>query len=185
MVLKIWLRDFPGGPVIKNLPSNAGDEGSIPGWGIKIPHGVGAPEPTGQNSEPALSRATEACALQLGRSPHVLQLEKAHALQWRPSTAKTKNRNPWLLVSQWSRRTTGGSSCLILAPRMFVLFLNSWLGPCESYNYSVFPIWLAVTKTLQSSWARWVNWYPGKFITLYSVPLHFVLMFGSFLFFQW
>ena len=32
--------DFPGGPVIKNLPCNAGDAGSIPGWGTKIPHVV-------------------------------------------------------------------------------------------------------------------------------------------------
>ena len=24
---------FPGGPVVKNLPANAGDSGSIPGWG--------------------------------------------------------------------------------------------------------------------------------------------------------
>ena len=30
-------RDFPGGPVVKNLPCNAGDVGSIPGWGTKIP----------------------------------------------------------------------------------------------------------------------------------------------------
>ena len=30
--------DFPGGPVVKTLPSNAGGEGSIPGWGAKIPH---------------------------------------------------------------------------------------------------------------------------------------------------
>ena len=30
--------DFPGGPVVKNLPCNAGDKGSIPGWGTKIPH---------------------------------------------------------------------------------------------------------------------------------------------------
>ena len=28
--------DFPGGPVVKNLLSNAGDMGLIPGWGIKI-----------------------------------------------------------------------------------------------------------------------------------------------------
>ena len=33
--------DFPGGPVVKNLPSNAGDAGSIPGWGTKIPHAAG------------------------------------------------------------------------------------------------------------------------------------------------
>ena len=24
--------------MVKNLPSNAGDVGSIPGWGTKIPH---------------------------------------------------------------------------------------------------------------------------------------------------
>jgi len=29
------------GPVVKNLPSNAGDVGSIPGQGIKTPHGKG------------------------------------------------------------------------------------------------------------------------------------------------
>ena len=31
-------RDFPGGCVVKNLPCNAEDVGSIPGWGTKIPH---------------------------------------------------------------------------------------------------------------------------------------------------
>ena len=31
-------RDFPGGPVVKNLPSNAGDVDSIPAQGTKIPH---------------------------------------------------------------------------------------------------------------------------------------------------
>ena len=30
-------RDFPGGPVVKNLPFNAGDIGWIPGRGTKIP----------------------------------------------------------------------------------------------------------------------------------------------------
>ena len=33
--------DFPGGPVIKNLPFNAGDTGAIPGWGTKIPQAMG------------------------------------------------------------------------------------------------------------------------------------------------
>ena len=32
--------DFPGGPVVKNLPSNAGDVGLISGEGTKIPHAV-------------------------------------------------------------------------------------------------------------------------------------------------
>ena len=30
------LRDFPCGPVVKNLPFNAGDVGSVPGEGTKI-----------------------------------------------------------------------------------------------------------------------------------------------------
>ena len=30
--------DFPGGPVVKNLPSITGNMAAIPGWGIKIPH---------------------------------------------------------------------------------------------------------------------------------------------------
>ena len=32
--------DFLGGPVLKNLPCNAGDLGSIPGWETKIPHAM-------------------------------------------------------------------------------------------------------------------------------------------------
>ena len=32
--------DFPGGPVVKNLPCNAGDAGLIPGQGTKIPHAL-------------------------------------------------------------------------------------------------------------------------------------------------
>ena len=34
-------RDFPGGPVVKNLTYNAGDSGSIPGQGTKVPHAAG------------------------------------------------------------------------------------------------------------------------------------------------
>ena len=33
--------DFPGGPVVKNAPSDAGDAGSIPRQGNKIPHAMG------------------------------------------------------------------------------------------------------------------------------------------------
>ena len=36
----IILRDFAGGPVVKNPPSNAGDMGSVPDQGTKIPHTV-------------------------------------------------------------------------------------------------------------------------------------------------
>ena len=39
-------REFPGGPVVKTSPSNAGDVGSIPGLGAKISHASG---PKNQN----------------------------------------------------------------------------------------------------------------------------------------
>ena len=38
-------KDFAGGPVVKNLPTNAGDAGSIPGQRIKIPHATGQLSP--------------------------------------------------------------------------------------------------------------------------------------------
>ena len=37
-MVKIVMRDFRGGPVVKNPPSNAGDTSSIPGQGSKILH---------------------------------------------------------------------------------------------------------------------------------------------------
>ena len=40
------MRDFPGGPVVKTLPSNAWGAGSIPGGVDNIPHASG---PTNQN----------------------------------------------------------------------------------------------------------------------------------------
>ena len=51
------MRDFSGGPVVRNLPSNAEDMGSIPGWETKIPHAL---------EEASLCTATrEVCTLSL------------------------------------------------------------------------------------------------------------------------
>ena len=44
-------RDFPGGPVVQNPPSNAGDVGSIPAWGTKILHAVGQLSPCSTTTE--------------------------------------------------------------------------------------------------------------------------------------
>ena len=48
--------DLPGSPVVKNVPSNAGDVGLIPGRETKIPHameqlspGTATPESTHHN----------------------------------------------------------------------------------------------------------------------------------------
>ena len=38
--IKLHERDFPSGPVVENPPCNAGDSGSIPGWGTKIPQAL-------------------------------------------------------------------------------------------------------------------------------------------------
>ena len=37
-ITKIIFEVFPGGPVVKNPPADAGDTSSIPSWGTKIPH---------------------------------------------------------------------------------------------------------------------------------------------------
>ena len=63
-----WPGDFPGGPVVKNPLSNAGDAGSIPGRGTKIPHAA---------------EQVSACALE--PSHHN---ERYHMSQLRPDAAK-------------------------------------------------------------------------------------------------
>ena len=47
-----WEGAFPGGSVVKNLPSNARDEGLIPGGGTKIPHAMGQLSPRSQLESP-------------------------------------------------------------------------------------------------------------------------------------
>ena len=52
--------DFPGGPVVKNLPSNEGDTGSIPVQGNKSPHAMMQLESLhAATTEPLRSRALE------------------------------------------------------------------------------------------------------------------------------
>ena len=91
--LKIW--DFPGAPVVKNLPANAGDTGSNPSPG-KIPHATEQPSPGATTTEPMCPGAfvpqqekppqRESFTLQQETSPLWLHLEKAHAQHQRPST---------------------------------------------------------------------------------------------------
>ena len=60
----VLLWDFPGGPVVKNPPSNAGDAGSIPGRGAKVPQAAGQLSLCAATTEPLC------CKLQ---SPHALE----------------------------------------------------------------------------------------------------------------
>ena len=45
--------EFPSGPVVKNLPFNAGNTGSIPGLETKIPHAPEKLTSSATNREPA------------------------------------------------------------------------------------------------------------------------------------
>ena len=49
--------DFTGGPVVKNPPCNAGDAGSTPGRGTKVPHAVEQLSLSVTTTEPACSGA--------------------------------------------------------------------------------------------------------------------------------
>ena len=42
-------KDFPGGPMVKNLPASAGNMGSVPGPGIRIPSAMGQLNPCATN----------------------------------------------------------------------------------------------------------------------------------------
>ena len=100
--------NFPGYPVVKNLPANAGDVGSIPALGrshrLCNPHSracalqlLSSPTITPEACAPQglCSTTGEATAVRspcttMKSSPCPPQVEKAHAQQQRPSTAKIK-----------------------------------------------------------------------------------------------
>ena len=98
---EIQLRDFPGGPVVKNLPSNVGDVGLIPGQGTKIPHAAGqlslrttTTELTCLNERVRVSQTTEpthpgAWAPKLEReNPHTTTTEKPSCRNEKPTSQR-------------------------------------------------------------------------------------------------
>ena len=76
--------DFLGGPVVKNLPTNAGDAGLIPGRGTKIPHAAGQLSPCATTTE--LARLNERARMPQTMEPTgpggcVPQLQSPRALE--------------------------------------------------------------------------------------------------------
>ena len=66
----IW--DFPGGPVVKNLPSNAGDTSWIPGQGTVIPHATGQLSPRATTTELSrLNQSPRATDCRAFWNPHI------------------------------------------------------------------------------------------------------------------
>ena len=49
---KVGKEDFPGGPVVKNLPCSAGDVSSIPAWETGIPQASKQLSPGAATTEP-------------------------------------------------------------------------------------------------------------------------------------
>ena len=74
ILIETTYRDFPDSPVVKNLLCSAGDEGSIPDWGTKMPH------TTGQLTKPA-GHSGRACMVQ----------QRSCVLPLRPNTAEKKD----------------------------------------------------------------------------------------------
>ena len=110
----IKYRDFPGGPVVKNLPANAGDMGSTPGPGARIPHASGQLNLVHRNHWAGFPRARtgqqekppkwEACALATGEQPpfattrEKITCSNEHSAQPKINFLK-KNSNLFLLFN--------------------------------------------------------------------------------------
>ena len=64
--------DFPGGPVVRNLPASAGDTGLIPGLGTKIPRATcgGATKSGLHNEKPLHHKWRKPCAAMKTQSSH-------------------------------------------------------------------------------------------------------------------
>ena len=106
-IIKRTIQYFPGGPVVKNLPANAGDMGLIPGLGRFDMSW------SNQVCGPQLLKLMHprAHALKQEKPTHYIyiiesnpcspQLMKGIIQQWRPSTAKKKstihNRRNWYI----------------------------------------------------------------------------------------
>ena len=95
-LLQIKETDFPGSPVVKNPPANAGDMGSIPGGRFHTFRGATKPVATTTDActlEPRLwnkrSHGNEKPS-QIGSSSCSPQLEKVPVQQQRPSSVKNK-----------------------------------------------------------------------------------------------
>ena len=62
--------------MVKNPPCNAGESGSIPGWGTKIPHAEGQLSQTATTTEAAHHNSESVC-----------RNERSHTTQRDPSVA--------------------------------------------------------------------------------------------------
>ena len=72
------VRDFSGGPLVKNPPWDVGDTGSIPGWRTGIPH-----------AEEQLSPCAAITGAFMPPLESLCPKQRSHMMQWRSDTGKS------------------------------------------------------------------------------------------------
>ena len=109
-IKKAW--EFLGGPVVKNLPYNAGDTGLIPGQGTKNPHATGQLSPRATTAKLACLERAHVPKLQ---SPRALEPAhhnyRAHA-PWSPHATTTEEKTSTPQLERSLRPTTKDPACL-------------------------------------------------------------------------
>ena len=179
-------RDFPGSPVIENLPSNAEYSSSIPGEGTKIPLATGKLSPCTATSQPAYSGA---CT----------QLERPtrYRLQLRPDAGKQANiflKNTRRIKTFREKRVCQSCQSNKVMPKWYYkynvsmsplnLFLESWqwtlistylcsTSSVSDYSSVSLPVSIArgITASSRRSPSYTVPWYfsPRSFWPFNSV----------------
>ena len=99
-------RNFPGGAVVKNLPANAGDMGSVPGSGRSPGEGNGYPLEYSCLRNPLLAMSVQ---LKLSENDRHRKAQGAMAgfFRWNRVLEKTKHPIPRCLdcnTCKWQRR---------------------------------------------------------------------------------
>ena len=98
-------RNFPGGPVVKNPPSNAGDTGSIPGGGTKIPHAAG-------QLSPCVTTTELTCLNERAHLPPTTEPTHARAhVPWSLRTTTRERKTCTPQVGRSLRTTTKSPRC--------------------------------------------------------------------------
>ena len=128
---------FPGGPVVKNLPANAGDSGSIPGWGRFPLRSACNPLQYSCLENPTDRRAWQATVPGVATSRTQLSMRSRHILcfplHWNAlgqmRTQEKRKGQAWSKITLFQERQP--------APLKKSL---SWKGSGEGSDFSRLPI---------------------------------------------
>ena len=158
------MRGFPGGLVVKNLPSNAGDPSSIPGRGTKIPHATGQLSPhattielTRLNERARMSQTTEpTCS---GACVPQLEKEKLHATTGeKPTCCNKRSRVPQRRYPMLQLRPDAAK-----INKYFLKYLNEWWYT-DKADWSRFDDWLESASEILS----FLTWEIERIVLLVS-----------------